>query len=389
MAPPPPRHAPTTLKQAKKAYKKASAVPRLSEAELARIQRLQEREEKHERMRERERKRLLNRKKRDEKIANEKEMRKKMGLPDPGAPYVGPSQVRISQFVKGGKKVTFERGDDHDKEEQDDEYDEEMPLSELDEKVLAALESPASEKSKTLRKPLERLDGNRALSQNTKRRDSSPETMVADDDWASMFVSNTQIQRELSTDEEGDEEDATVQEDVPKSVQGTAGSRNPPLAKKDDDTADLLALISTQDLEDAEDFDKSVIPASTQYPDFTDEELLELGMSERPAPAFINYPDFTEEGFRELEREMEAEERLASASTHYPDFSDEELGQLESSVASTLTISAHTGPQRAAATAHMIAKETDRRGSHVDPETTSFDIDDFELSTQDLRELDA
>ncbi|KAI4122190.1 MAG: hypothetical protein LQ347_006588 [Umbilicaria vellea] len=388
MAPPPPRHAPTTLKQAKKAYKKASAIPRLSEAELARIQRLQEREEKHERMRERERKRLLNRKKRDEKIAKEKELRKKMGLPEPGAPYVGPSQVRISQFVTGGKVVTFKQVDGHDEEQQDDEYDEEMLLSELDEKVLAALESPVSEKAKTPRKPLERLDGNRTLSQDSRGRHSSPETMVADDCWASMFVSNTQIQRELSTDADDDEEAEAVQEDVPKSAQGTAVSRIPPVAKAADDTADLLALISTQDLEDAEDFDKSVISASTQYPDFT-EESQELSMSQRLTPAFTNDPDFTEEELRELQRAIEAEERPASATTLDPDFTEDGLRKLESSVSSALTGPVHTVPHRAAVTPRTTAPGTDRGGSHVDPEITSFDIDDFELSTQDLRELDA
>lgn len=377
MAPPPPRHAPATLKQAKKAYRKASAIPRLSEAELARIQRLQERDEKHERMRERERKRLLNRKKRDEKIAKEKELRKKMGLPEPGAPYIGPSQVRISQFVKGGKKVTFEQAGDKGKEEEEDE-DEDMPLSELDEEVLAALASPVSEKSKTPRKPLQRLDGNRALSQDMKGRDSSPETMVAgDDDWTSMFVSNTQIQRELSTDDDEEEEEkpGTAQPRVPPSVET-------PAAIEADDTADLFALISTQDLEDAEDFDQSVLSASTQYPDFTAEELRELETSERPASASTHYPDFSEEELRDLGMT----ERPTSASTHYPDFTEEELRELEMSEVAASASQRHREAQRALTPA---ATERTRGGSHVDPETTSFDDDDFELSTQDLRELDA
>lgn len=389
MAPPPPRHAPTTLKKAKKAYKKVNAIPHLSEAELARIQRLQERDEKHERMRERERKRLLNRKKRDEKIAREKEMRKKMGLPEPGAPYVGPSQVRISQFVKGGKKVTFEEGNDQDKTEQDDEYDEEMLLSELDEKVLAALESPISEKSKAPRRPLQHLNGNRALSQDMKGSDSSPETMVPDDDWASMFVSNTQIQRELSTDDDDQEEEDAQKDLAGSNQQPRPACANTPVANGADDTADLLALISTQDLEDAEDFDKSVISASAQYADFTEKELWGLSMSELPVSAIANYPDFTEEDMRELERQMQADDPPASPSTHFSDFSEEELRELESSEPSALASSINTRPRRAAVAALTTAREKDWSGSHVDPETTSFDIDDFELSTQDLRELDA
>ncbi|KAA6416306.1 MAG: hypothetical protein FRX48_01026 [Lasallia pustulata] len=358
MAPPPPRHAPTTLKQAKKAYQKTGAGPRLSEAEVARLQRLQEREEKHERMRERERKRLLNRKKRDEKIAKEKELRKKMGLPEPGAPYIGPSQARISQFVKGGKTVRFEGAAEQKEEEGEDE---EMPLSGLDEEVLACLASPVSEKSKTPRKPLERLDGNRALSQGTKRMSSNPNVAeAADDDWASIFVSNTQIQRELSTDD--DDNDDGVQEDAPQSTQKRASAlSHPPAANEADETANLLAMINTQDLEDAEEFDQSVLSASTQYPEFTEEELCELEMPERPASASTQYPDFTEEEFRVLG-----------------------MSELSSS-----TRPRHGEAQRATTPDPMAAGKSTRDGSHADPARTSFDIDDFELSTQDLQELGA
>ena len=356
MAPPPPRHAPTTLKQAKKAYRKAGAVPRLSEAEVARLQRLQEREEKHERMRERERKRLLNKKKRDEKIAKEKELRKKMGLPEPGAPYIGPSQARISQFVKGGKTVRFEGATAQQEEEGEDE---EMPLSGLDEEVLACLASPVSEKSKTPRKPLERLDGNR--SRGTKGRSSNPNVgEAADDDWASIFVSNTQIQRELSTDD--DDNDEEVEEDAPQSAQERAPAlSHPPAANEADETANLLAMISTQDLEDAEEFDLSVLSASTQYPEFTEEELCELEMPERPA----------------------------SASTQYPDFTEEELRELGMSELSSAASTRHGGAQRATTPDPVAAGESTCDGSHADPARTSFDIDDFELSTQDLQELDA
>ena len=361
MAPPPQRHAPTTLKKAKKAYQKASAIPHLSEAELARIKRLEELEEKHERMRERERKRLLNKKKREEKIAKEKEIRKNMGLPEPGAPYIGPSQVRISQFIKGGKKVASNQASKQEKDKQDEDDDEEMPLSELDEEVLAALASPVSERSKTPRKPLECLDGNRSLSQDMRGRDSSPDTAVgADDDWESMLVSNTQIQRELFTDDDDDEEEA-VQEDTSAVALRTTALPDPPAAKEADDTADLLALISTQDLEDEEDSNQSVLSASTQYPEFAEEELRELELPEHPV----------------------------LASTQYPGFTDEELRDLDMSEPSASATPVHSGPQRAAETAQLPAEETNRGGSHLDTERTEFDIDDFELSTQDWRELDA
>ena len=379
MIPPPPRHAPTTLKQAKKAYRKASAIPRLSEAELARIQRLEEREEKHERMRERERKRLLNKKKRDEKIAKEKELRKKMGLPEPGAPCVGPSQARISQFVNGAKMVRFdeagkqekvenrqEEREEKEEEEEEEEDDEEMPLPELDEEVLACLASPESEKTKPPRPPLQHLDGNRA-SQGAKGRASSPSATVAgDDDWASMFASNTQIQRELSIDDDdddNDDEEKDANEKVIEPAQQPPDLPHRPRAKAADDTAYLLALISTQDLEDAEDGDQSVLPASTPYPEFTEEELRELGMMEPPVSASPQYPDFTEEELRDLEMS-------------------------ESSASASLV---HAGPKPAAAAkTTVLPADGTTRGSNIpDTGTTSFEFDDFELSTQDLRELGA
>ena len=275
-------------------------------------------------MRERERKRKLNLKKKQEKIEKEKEVRKRMGLPEPGTPYIGPSQVRISQFVRGGRKEETEPVDEQDKKG-------EIVMSELDEEVLAALASPVSGKSKAVRRPLQDLSRNPRLSHSTQRRvPIKTSSTVLEYDWASWLPSNTQVERELSTEDAEDLPPPSTQPRRPL-------TSHPPIPTAADDTAHLLALISTQDLEDYEDLQASPQLICADGIGFTDEELLELEASKPATP--VRSPLTTKQRHREV-------------------------------------------------SAVSAAAEFARVGNYPVTGTASLDMYEFDLSTQDLRELD-
>ncbi len=105
--PPGPSHRPQTLKQAKKAYRKSGATVRLSDSELAMIERRAVLQERADRIREREARRKANLKRKEERNQKEKEVRQRMSLPSPtkGGFHVGPSQLHLGDFmVMGGKR---------------------------------------------------------------------------------------------------------------------------------------------------------------------------------------------------------------------------------------------------------------------------------------------
>ena len=104
---PGPSHRPQTLKQAKKAYRKSGATVRLSDSELALIERRAVLQERADRIREREARRKANLKRREERNQKEKEVRQRMNLPSPtkGGFHVGLSQLHLGDFmVMGGKR---------------------------------------------------------------------------------------------------------------------------------------------------------------------------------------------------------------------------------------------------------------------------------------------
>ena len=105
--PPGPSHRPQTLKQAKKAYRKSGATVRLSDSELALIERRAVLQERADRIKEREARRKANLKRKEERNQKEKEVRQRMNLPSPtkGGFHVGPSQLHLGDFmVMGGKR---------------------------------------------------------------------------------------------------------------------------------------------------------------------------------------------------------------------------------------------------------------------------------------------
>ena len=105
--PPGPSNRPQTLKQAKKAYRKSGATVRLSDSELALIERRAVLQERADRIREREARRKANLKKKEERNQKEREVRQRMNLPSPtkGGSHVGPSQLHLGDFmVMGGRR---------------------------------------------------------------------------------------------------------------------------------------------------------------------------------------------------------------------------------------------------------------------------------------------
>ena len=105
--PPGPSNRPQTLKQAKKAYRKSGTTVRLSDSELALIERRAVLQERADRIKEREARRKANLKKKEERIQKEREVRQGMNLPSPtkGGFHVGPSQLHLGDFmVMGGKR---------------------------------------------------------------------------------------------------------------------------------------------------------------------------------------------------------------------------------------------------------------------------------------------
>ncbi|KAI9704919.1 MAG: hypothetical protein M1836_006699 [Candelina mexicana] len=90
------RHRVGTSRQIRRHYQKNG--PRVSEAEIRRAQRGCELQQRAERIQKAERQRKINQRKKEEKEQKDREARKRMGIPEPAVGYVGPSQIRMSQF---------------------------------------------------------------------------------------------------------------------------------------------------------------------------------------------------------------------------------------------------------------------------------------------------
>ncbi|KAL8734749.1 MAG: hypothetical protein Q9181_003089 [Wetmoreana brouardii] len=95
---------PQTSRQAKRAYQKAGATPRLSAVEQRRIERAAELEERAARIRAHNLRARENKRRKAEKLEKEREARKRMGIPDQVKKEIGPSQLSLGEFVKTGSK---------------------------------------------------------------------------------------------------------------------------------------------------------------------------------------------------------------------------------------------------------------------------------------------
>ncbi|KAI4205923.1 MAG: hypothetical protein LQ350_000108 [Teloschistes chrysophthalmus] len=259
---------PQTSRQAKKAYQKAGASPRLSAQEKRRIERNAELAARAERIRIHNLRAQDNKRKRAEKLEREREARKRMGIPEPVKENVGPSQLRLGSFLtaKSNLKKVKEECDfplsppeEFFKDEEEDDYnDSKNPVLKkecLDEPTNALLgskalsssivptctplnvdagkaskaptpQTPKSVQTKpTLRKDVEKKSTSpaslmpppprppqRAKPQQVssipgptiKSRCEVPSVASSDSvetDWAAFFTSNTQVEREISDDQ--------------------------------------------------------------------------------------------------------------------------------------------------------------------------------------------
>ncbi|CAL8582980.1 hypothetical protein XPA_008620 [Xanthoria parietina] len=90
---------PQTSRQAKRAYQKAGATPRISAAEQRRIDRAVELDDRAARIRLHNVRARENKRKKAERDEKDRETRKRMGIPEPSKFKIGPSQLSLGSFV--------------------------------------------------------------------------------------------------------------------------------------------------------------------------------------------------------------------------------------------------------------------------------------------------
>lgn len=214
-------HRPQTLKQAKKAFKKAGALPRFSDAEIRRLNRAAELQERADRMKEKDRKRKANLKKREERLAKEREERKKTHPPDVREAHIAASQLQLA-FPCGAIKRKEER----------------TRAALGDHSVQPRQNKPTDDAGVSiLRCPLQQLTATVAISSESAPFATSQNPWnTCVEDWDEFLVSNTQLERELSA----------PRVKAPPMI----CTRDPaPTSTEFDDPIDMLDLISTHDLE--------------------------------------------------------------------------------------------------------------------------------------------
>ncbi|MCJ1449674.1 hypothetical protein MMC28_000002 [Mycoblastus sanguinarius] len=234
-------HRPQTIKQAKKAYRKSGATVRLSESELAQIKRRAELQERADRIRERESKRKANLKRKEDRTHREREARYRMGASSPRKDgiHVGPSQLPMGNFLAVGSKGK--------KEEKPLEVEEAEPFKLEDLKSLEAQVTAMG--PPPTRNPLQPKSVNSAIQQKLSMPASQLKSQsLLDESLEDFFVSNTQIERELSPS-------SVNPSPVSESTTRLPTSPPPPFSNATDEIAtsdnatDMLAQISTQDLD--------------------------------------------------------------------------------------------------------------------------------------------
>ena len=285
------RHPPQTLKQAKRAYQKAGGAPRISAVEQRRLERAAELRERAEGIRKKDKTRKANAKKKVEKEEKEREKRKRMGVPEPvNEGYISPRQVRMGVYLGKRKRDGEEREDtdeigetsakklDLDSARKRSSTTARKPLGErstnvvqrsqsqrktptkqqaicLEEDWAALLDScsemepeePVQTVTKELhterKSPQDKFSNVATRSQSQKIIAPQLQFTSTEDEWASMLESNSQIERDISTDI-----DSPALAPINSKHQPESPSAFQPIV---DNAADLLANISTQDILDS------------------------------------------------------------------------------------------------------------------------------------------
>lgn len=210
-------------------------------------------------MRERENKRKANLKKRVEREEREREARARMNIPSPVKGfYVGPSQIRLSGFLDTGVK---RKREEREAESENKEKKESEPVKskgeELEimarktaEPVMATIGKPKSQKTGCMKPSLQQLTPPQSRAPLQPRSanpiirpkplffaEPAKSSMAIENDWDSFLASNTQIEQELAG---------------PETVTNVAAAPPPPARPfliPVNDTTDILGMISTQDLD--------------------------------------------------------------------------------------------------------------------------------------------
>ena len=483
---------PQTLKQAKKAFQKAGKAPRISAVEQRRLERAAELRERAEAIEKREKNKKANAKKKAEKEERERKKRKRMGIPEPvNEGYISPRQVRMGVYLGKRKRegVEGEAGDEV----------REGVAKKTKEGVEIAPKSPAARYSPSGRNPLrdrstnvtlrsqsyktytakqqmtvpeedwaalvescsemehkdELLQStpkellmksksphpkfNRVITRSQSQRVIAlePQGITLDEEWESMLESNSQIERDISTD---------IDTPLLAPIVTTPISGSPStLAPCVDDTADLLARISTQDMLGCDEL-SPLAPVETpekhspamQEGNIMDQDLEELAdqydRCEEAAgdttfsPAAVGLPVSVPEVEERLrlpddwepnllfpsdEEDFELEEDLEGSGREQPNDNTDEIDVSPRTqpsppfspgapMASPIIRQQSTGPSihldytlssQDLAEFDNSINDAGITSIRAEPEdqgpitVTSFGTDDFELSTQDLRDL--
>lgn len=182
---------PQTLKQARRAYQRSGRTTSLSPAELAICERRAVLQERADRIREREARKKINQKKKEERIAKEREAASREGRPyhEGKAWHVGPSQLDLGRFLGVVKKPEQEKSV---KDITSAGVEDRMLIVPVDDcKPLPSMPPP--------RKPTESQAEHSVIvvqNQSMKPRQTAQEESKSL--LENFFVSNTQIERELS-----------------------------------------------------------------------------------------------------------------------------------------------------------------------------------------------
>ncbi|MCJ1484074.1 hypothetical protein MMC06_004242 [Schaereria dolodes] len=234
----PARHPPQTSHQAKKAYQKSNNIFRFSDVELRRIERSEHLRQRAERLKEREKLKRANQKKKAAKEEKERAERRKKGQPERDEGYISPRQVRIGVFFEGkdSRKQMVETFSHRDEEFEADGFFETVEEFEMNQESIVQIYS-------TSRTPLQEVNSNQVvkITTPTKLSPAKAPLLPIEDDWAAMIASNTQIERELS------DEEVLVQPANPSPSKKQA-LQSHTTESGHDDTTDLIAYLSTQDL---------------------------------------------------------------------------------------------------------------------------------------------
>lgn len=198
---------------------------------------------------------------------------------------------------------------------------------------------------------------------------------IPEDCYDDFFVSNTQIQRELSPPPTPPAKTTTTT----SSAISTARPATPPPAFKPPspapDTFDLLAHLSTQDLDFPNDLTQTPAPPAPQGPDACADE------------------DFPDDELEDMVLEYELESSAKTPSNNAPTPDERRRRRRRAGTQSDKSSGSHYGSdddaEVQAAGLQMALGECDGPGRGPPEARRDAEWDEFDLSTQDLRELEA